>query len=79
MTINQPAPQTVTCILIFDAEFHDGTVDVSDENPADDEEDPIGTEKDLITSFLSERPDEAFTEREVVLGVDFSPALMDRT
>ena len=52
---------------------------MSDENPADDEEDPIGTEKDLITSFLSERPNEAFTEREVVLGVDFSPALMDRT
>ena len=35
---------------------------------------PIETETDLVGSFLSERRYEAFTEREVVLGVDFSPA-----
>jgi len=65
---------------ISDDEFQDGTVDGRAENPApSDENDPIETEKNLITSFLSERPDRAFTEREIVLGVDFSPALMDRT
>ena len=65
---------------ISDDEFQDGTVDGRAENPApSDADDPIETEKNLITSFLSERPDRAFTEREIVLGVDFSPALMDRT
>ena len=51
-------------------EFESGRFDRRD----DDEGSPIETEKDLIVSFLSERHDEAFTEREVVLGVDFSPA-----
>jgi hypothetical protein len=61
-------------------EFESGTVEVSGDEPiANDEEGPIETEKDLITSFLSERPDRAFTEREIVLGVDFSPVFMDRT
>ena len=64
---------------ITDDEFQDGTVAVGDENPDADEDDPIETEKDLIISFLSERPDKAFTEREIVFGVDFSPALMNRT
>lgn len=65
---------------ISDKEFHDGAVDVSDDDAtATDEEDPIETEKDLITSFLSDRPDRAFTEREIVLGVDFTPVLMTRT
>ena len=61
-------------------EFEAGTVDASDDEPnADDEVDPIETEKDLVTSFLSERPDRAFTEREIVLGVDYTPVFMDRT
>ncbi|MFO7834078.1 MAG: hypothetical protein R6V31_08505 [Halohasta sp.] len=65
---------------ISDKEFHDGAVDVSDDDAtATDEEDPIETEKDLIISFLSDRPDRAFTEREIVLGVDFTPVLMTRT
>jgi len=61
-------------------EFKAGTLDESgEETSADDEVDPIETEKDLVTSFLSERPDRAFTEREIVLGVDYSPVFMDRT
>ena len=52
-------------------EFESGGVDRGD---AAAKGSPIETEKDLIVSFLSERHDEAFTEREVVLGVDFSPA-----
>jgi len=61
-------------------EFKAGTLDESGEEPsADDEVDPIETEKDLVTAFLSERPDRAFTEREIVLGVDYSPVFMDRT
>ena len=65
---------------ISDAEFQDGTVDLSDETSiSSEDEDPIETEKNLIISFLSERPERAFTEREIVMGVDFSPALMDRT
>lgn len=65
---------------ISNDEFQAGTVEVSGEDPiANDEEGPIETEKDLITSFLSERPDKAFTEREIILGVDFSPAFMDQT
>jgi len=65
---------------ISNDEFKAGTLDESGEEPsADDEVDPIETEKDLVTSFLSERPDRAFTEREIVLGVDYSPVFMDRT
>jgi hypothetical protein len=65
---------------ISNDEFRSGTVEVSDDEPtASDEEGPIETEKDLITSFLSERPDRAFTEREIALGVDFSPVFMNRT
>ena len=61
-------------------EFEAGTVEVHGDEPiANDEEGPIETEKVLITSFLSERPDKAFTERERVLGVHFSPAFMNRT
>ncbi|MFC6940586.1 hypothetical protein ACFQE8_11525 [Salinirubellus sp. GCM10025818] len=54
-------------------EFDSGTVDDGDDSGS--EEDPIEEEKRLITSFLSERRDRAFTEREIVLGVDFSPML----
>ena len=54
-------------------EFDSGTVDDGDGSGS--EEDPIEEEKRLITSFLSERRDRAFTEREIVLGVDFSPML----
>ena len=62
---------------ISNDEFEAGTVEASGADPiSNDEEGPIETEKDLITSFLSERPDTAFTEREIVLGVDFTPALM---
>ena len=50
-------------------EFESGTLD--EERGADDP--PIEEEKELILSFLSERHDRAFTEREIVLGVDFSP------
>lgn len=50
-------------------EFESGTAD--DGVEADS---PVETEKDLIVPFLSERHDEASTEREVVLGGDFSPA-----
>lgn len=57
-------------------EFESGRVDAED---VDAEGSPIETEKDLIVSFLSERHDEAFTEREVVLGVDFSPAFETET
>lgn len=65
---------------ISNDEFEAGTVEVSGDDPvANDEEGPIETEKDLITSFLSERPDRAFTEREIVLGVDFTPVFMNRT
>ncbi|TQQ79954.1 hypothetical protein EGH24_10775 [Halonotius terrestris] len=65
---------------ISNDEFKAGTIDGSiDESSADDADDPIETEKDLVTSFLSDRPDRAFTEREIVLGVDFSPVFMDRT
>jgi hypothetical protein len=61
-------------------EFEAGTLDESGDEPStDDEADPIETEKDLVTSFLSERPDRAFTEREIVLGVDYSPVFMNRT
>jgi hypothetical protein len=66
-------------VPISEQEFESGTVEVSGENPiANDEQGPIETEKDLITSFLSERPGRAFTEREIILGVDFSPAFMNR-
>jgi hypothetical protein len=65
---------------ISNDEFEAGSVEVgSDEPSADDADDPIETEKDLVTSFLSERPERAFTEREIVLGVDYSPVFMDRT
>lgn len=65
---------------ISNDEFETGTVEERGGDPiANDEEGPIETEKDLITSFLSERPDKAFTEREILLGVDFSPAFMNRT
>jgi len=50
-------------------EFESGTV----EGGPDSEDAPIEEEKRLIVSFLSERRDRAFTEREIVLGVDFSP------
>lgn len=39
------------------------------------EDGPLESEKELITSFLSERHDRAFTRREVVLGVDFSSTI----
>ena len=65
---------------ISNDEFEAGSIDVgSDESGDDDETDPIETEKDLVTSFLSERPERAFTEREIVLGVDYSPVFMNRT
>jgi hypothetical protein len=65
---------------ISNDEFEAGSIDVgSDESGDDDEIDPIETEKDLVTSFLSERPERAFTEREIVLGVDYSPVFMNRT
>lgn len=48
-------------------EFESGTV----EDDADGET-PLESEKDLIVTFLSEHHDSAFTEREIVLGVDFS-------
>ncbi|WP_224269438.1 hypothetical protein [Haloprofundus salinisoli] len=65
---------------ISNDEFEAGTVEVTGDDPiTNDEEGPIETEKDLITSFLSERPDKAFTEREIVLGVDFTPVFMNRT
>lgn len=65
---------------ISNDEFEAGSIEVgSDEPSADDADDPIETEKDLVTSFLSERPERAFTEREIVLGVDYSPVFMDRT
>jgi hypothetical protein len=50
-------------------EFESGTLD--EDRGAEDP--PIEEEKELILSFLSERHDRAFTEREIVLGVDFSP------
>lgn len=65
---------------ISDDEFEAGTVDAGGDDPvANDEAGPLETEKDLVTSFLSERPDRAFTAREIVLGVDFSPVFMNRT
>ncbi|MDS0284478.1 hypothetical protein [Haloarcula onubensis] len=65
---------------ISNDEFEAGTVEASGADPiSNDEEGPIETEKDLITSFLSERQDKAFTEREIVLGADFTPALMHQT
>ena len=65
---------------ISNDEFEAETIEASGADPvSNDEEGPIETEKDLITSFLSERPDKAFTEREIVLGVDFTPALMHQT
>lgn len=65
---------------ISNDEFEAGSIDIgSDESGDDDEADPIETEKDLVTSFLSERPERAFTEREIVLGVDYSPVFMNRT
>ena len=65
---------------ISNDEFEAGSIDVgSDESGDDDEIDLIETEKDLVTSFLSERPERAFTEREIVLGVDYSPVFMNRT
>ena len=65
---------------ISNDEFEAETVEASGADPvSNDEEGPIETEKDLITSFLSERPDRAFTEREIVLGADFTPALMHQT
>jgi len=63
---------------ITDDEFDAGTVEDS-AGDIDVEEDPIETEKDLILSFLSERVGRAFTEREIVLGVDFSPVYADET
>jgi hypothetical protein len=41
--------------------------------PSSDADAPIDDEKELILSFLSEREGRAFTEREIVMGVDFSP------
>ncbi|MFC7096491.1 hypothetical protein [Halobaculum marinum] len=62
---------------ITDDEFDAGTVDEDDAGGA--EQDPIETEKDLILSFLSERVGQAFTEREIVFGVDFSPVYADQS
>jgi hypothetical protein len=56
---------------IDDDSFETGTVEAGADEP------PIAEEKRLILSFLSERPDQAFTEREIVLGVDFSPVVDD--
>lgn len=65
---------------ISNDEFDAGAIEVSSNgSDTDDENNPIETEKDLVTSFLSERPDRAFTEREIVLGVDYSPIFMNRT
>lgn len=67
-------------MTITTEEFENGTVNERDHSAVtDDQEDPIETEKNLILSFLSDRPNKAFTERQIVLGVDFSPVLMDRT
>ena len=67
-------------MTISTEEFKNGTVNERDDSAVtDDQQDPIETEKNLILSFLSDRPNKAFTERQIVLGVDFSPVLMDRT
>lgn len=69
-----------TRMPISNDEFEAGTVkEGSDDSTINDGVGLIETEKDLITSFLSERPDKAFTEREIVLGVDFTPAFVNRT
>lgn len=65
---------------ISNDEFRDGRVEVAGDNTCSkDGNGPIETEKSLITSFLSERPEKAFTEREIVIGVDFTPVFMNRT
>lgn len=73
---------------ISNDEFEAGTVEEDDEvepeaveeaADTDAEPSPIEYEKELITSFLSERHDQAFTEREIVLGVDFSPMFENET
>lgn len=57
-------------------EFEAGSVDATGDDPiANDESGALETEKDLVTAFLSERPDRAFTAREIALGVDFSPVV----
>ncbi len=56
---------------IDDEQFETGTVEAGADEPS------IADEKRLILSFLAERPDRAFTEREIVLGVDFSPVVND--
>jgi len=54
-------------------EFEDGA---AEEEPfVAFEEEPLESEKELIVSFLSERHERAFTAREIVLGVDFSPTV----
>jgi len=51
-------------------EFEAGSVETTDSSGDDA---PIAEEKELIVSFLSEREGRAFTEREIVMGVGFSP------
>lgn len=58
-------------------EFESGSVEA--DGSADETASPIEAEKELIVSFLSERQDRAFTEREIVLGVDFSPVYESET
>jgi hypothetical protein len=79
-----PRPTLTSNMPISGDEFRAGRVETTGEDrptdaEAEEDADRIETEKDLITSFWSERQDRAFTEREIVLGVDFTPALMNRT
>lgn len=56
---------------ISSAEFEQGRLDTTTDAP---ETTPVGefdTEADLVLAFLDENPEAAFTEREVLPGVDF--------
>lgn len=56
---------------ITDEEFEAGQVDTTADVP---DTTPVGdydSERDLVLAFLDENPDAAFTQREVLLGVDF--------
>jgi hypothetical protein len=56
---------------ISSAEFEDGRLDTTTETPDTTTVGEYDSERDLVLAFLDENADAAYTEREVLLGVDF--------
>ncbi|MFD1514875.1 hypothetical protein [Halomarina rubra] len=56
---------------ISSAEFEDGRLDTTTDAPDTTTVGEFDSERNLVLAFLDENPDAAFTDREVLLGVDF--------